>query len=144
MNSKVYCNDILPVMIEEVRKQFRGDFLIIHDNARFAYSENDTKKYLAENDLEKYFLTIRPYSPDLNIIEVAWAILKQRVRKHCFVHGQTKNRNDFIDLISYIWSDISVETIEKLYNSLPSRMREVLRSDGKLNIKSSKFQFARE
>lgn len=68
MNSEVYCQEILPVMIRDLREQFGEDFLVIHDNARFSNSEF-TKKYLVENDLRKYFLSIPPYSPDMNIIE---------------------------------------------------------------------------
>lgn len=56
MNSEVYCQDVLTVMIRDLKENFGEDFSVIHDNPRFDYEFS--KKYLEENELAKYFLTI--------------------------------------------------------------------------------------
>jgi len=47
--------------------------LIYRDNAAFARGRK-TIKFLSERDLEKLFIPVPPYSPDMNIIENLWAM----------------------------------------------------------------------
>lgn len=131
MDSVTYC-EILPRMIENLKEKFGSeDFYIIHDNARFSTSKY-TMQFIKENNYEKYFINIPPYSPDVNIIENCWAILKRKVRKHCFKHGQTTNQEEFQELAQRKWKSISSVIMSNLYTSLPVRMREILSVEGNL------------
>lgn len=130
MNSDFYCQYVVPKMISSLREQFGSDdFLIVHDNASFSVCDA-TRNFLHQNDYAKYFLPIPAYSPDMNIIENLWAYLKQKARSHCFDHGRTHRRADFIELVRQIWSDIPQSVIEHLYSSLQNRMRCILTAEG--------------
>lgn len=129
MDSPTYCQ-IVSKMICELREKFEhDDFKIVHDNAAFSQSEY-TRRYLEENDLRKYFVHIPPYSPDMNIVENLWALLKRKVRERCFLFGQTRGRRWFIELLQREWSSIPLSVIDNLYLSLPARMRAIVEADG--------------
>lgn len=117
MNSPLYCQ-IVHELIEKLKERFGDDkFKIVHDNAKFAWSE-ETLEFLRDLDYEKYFLKIPPYPPDMNIIENLWALLKRKVRNHCFLYGQARNgREMFEDLVDHHWSTISSNVVENLYKS---------------------------
>ena len=129
MNSTTYC-EVIERMIERLREQFdEDDFLIVHDNAKFSQSVQ-THRFIRQRNWNHYFLSIPPYSPDMNPIENAFAYLKQQVRKNCFANGQTRSRERFISLIDQSWADIPSQMIRSLYRSLPERMDHIARSQG--------------
>lgn len=130
MNSQLYCETIVPTMINSLREKFGSDnFLIIHDNASFSNS-NYTTKFLNDNDYSKFFIPIPPYSPDMNIIENVWGVLKFQAKNHCFLYGQTEGE-DFENLLKTEWQRLS-NHVEKLYLSLPKRMRTIVSANGSL------------
>lgn len=131
MNSTNYCT-IVHELIETLRERFQSDdFLIVHDNAKFAWSEQ-TVRFLRQFDYERYFVKIPPYSPDMNVIENLWALLKRKIRENCFIFGQSRgSRQRFEDLVDHCWSTISLDIVDNLYKSLPNRMRCVIESGGK-------------
>ena len=104
---------------------------MIHDNARFSQSKY-TKSYLQESGYADFFIEQPTYSPDMNLIENLWAILKFRVKNHIFKHGQPRLKHDFIELISNTWKSIDSEIIERLYLSLNKRMQSIIDSEGDL------------
>ena len=66
-----------------------------------------------------------PYSPDLNAIEVIWAILKRRVR--------LLNPQDLCSLeaaIIEVWNQLTLTTINNLIQSLPKRVAYVAANGG--------------
>lgn len=68
MNEETYCQ-IIPTMIEELKQIFNHEnFKIVHDNARWSTSRY-TREFLKVSKFEKFFISIPPYSPDMNIIE---------------------------------------------------------------------------
>lgn len=131
MNQKIYC-EVITSMIEELRREFKSDdFLIVHDNAKWAKSVYTTE-YLKQTKLNKYFISIPPYSPDMNIIENCWAIMKRRFREEVFVREQPRTSEQMSEMIERHWQSISIEIINNLYKSLPKRMEEIIRQDGNL------------
>lgn len=131
MDSDVYCQCV-SIMIEDLKNKFQGQrFYVIHDNARFSQSK-DTNAFLAREGFAQYFLDQPKYSPDMNIIENCWAILKRKVRKHTIKHGQLRQRDSFISLIEAKWNKIDIDICNNLYDSLPSRMQKVIDSEGHL------------
>jgi transposase len=68
-----------------------------------------------------------PQSPDLNIIENVWRILKIRLQTRV---TRIHNRQELIDAVQEIWQSLTPMYIKSLYNSLPRRIREVLVANG--------------
>jgi len=64
-------------------------------------------------------------SPDLNIIESVWSILKRNVSYH-----KCSTLDDLWSACQHEWSSISDEIIHKLYKSIPNRLNEVIRHKG--------------
>lgn len=131
MNSRLYCQ-IVHEMIDELREKYETDnFVVIHDNAKWSNS-NYARNYFRTNDLDRFLEFIPAYSPDINIIENLWKILKDRVRKLMFIEGQVRNREDYLDLVTHTWNSIELDIVSNLYNSLPKRMSEIVKSEGQL------------
>lgn len=72
-------------------------------------------------------LSWTPNSPDLNIIENLWAILKQQIRER---KVRPKNQDELWEAIQEEWYAIPTEIIEHLYASLPQRMSDVIDAKG--------------
>lgn len=64
-------------------------------------------------------------SPDLNIIENLWSILKRSVSQM-----PAKTINDLWNNCLHVWNNIPNQTIENLFFSIPSRIRSVIHNMG--------------
>ena len=67
-----------------------------------------------------------PYSPDLNIIENVWAILKREVRKH-----NVKTKIQLQTVIAENWNKLVTKKLcQALYSSMTRRLEKVYRFGG--------------
>ncbi len=109
-------------------KEYVVDFLYMHepfqqDNAP-AYTALKTKNFFWENGftiLENW----PAQSPDINIIENLWSILKKNVRKR---HPET-----LVELETFAKEEfykIPDDYIKKLYTSIPQRLQAVIKNFG--------------
>lgn len=115
-------------LIQTLRDKYgHNNFKIVHDNARFATS-NKTIDFMRLHNYTRFSKTIPPYSPDINIIENMWALLKRKVKEYTFEFGQPKRRTELIEFINTKWSAISQNIIDNLYNSLHLRMQLIIES----------------
>jgi hypothetical protein len=68
-------------------------------------------------------------SPDLNIIENVWKVLKIPVQVQKRLR-EIKNADDLRRVVLDIWTGLGLHYIRSLYDSIPRRVRCVLRSRG--------------
>ena len=66
-----------------------------------------------------------PYSPDLNIIEVIWAIMKRRLDA---IPSATLDQMKVV--IMQVWNELEFSTINKLVDSIYNRMALVIAKGG--------------
>lgn len=78
----------------------------------------------------RYFKKIPPYSPDINIIENMWSLLKRKVKDHNFEFGQVKRKSELIELIDSKWASMPRDVIVNLYKSLHKRMQLIIENLG--------------
>jgi len=131
MDKFMYCQ-VISTMIEKLKELFESeDFKIVHDNAAFATCFH-TEEYMRKNDLCKFFVKIPAYSPDMNIIENLWAVLKRRVKEITFREGRIDGREHFKCIVEREWQNISSEICDNLYKSLPERMKTIVSASGEL------------
>jgi transposase len=98
-------------------------FILQQDGAS-SHTSASTRQYLLNNSLR----TLENWpsqSPDLNIIEQMWLILKENIKKK-----SPRTVEDLWNIAHKEWMDISNELIEKLYASVPRRLLAVLAAKG--------------
>ncbi|KAL1497932.1 hypothetical protein ABEB36_008812 [Hypothenemus hampei] len=66
-----------------------------------------------------------PQSPDLNVIENLWSQLKVAIRNHTI-----SNKEQLKTVLMEEWAKITPEYCEKLVQSMPNRLKEVIRNKG--------------
>ena len=92
------------------------------------HRSKSTVQYLENNNI-CYISDWPAQSPDLNIIENLWSILKLRISKL-----NPTSTDHLWHLCKSEWAKISNEEIERLYNSIPRRIASILKANG-LNTK---------
>lgn len=100
--------------------------LLVHDNAR-PHVARCVTDYLNYTGIRTIAWPAR--SPDLNCIEHLWDTLKRTVR-----HRQhaPSSLEELETAVLEEWDQISQETIQQLFNSMPRRMEAVIRARGGL------------
>lgn len=100
-----------------------NQWLFQHDNARPHFRKDILE---AMSNLDIHILPRwPPYSPDLNIIETVWAIMKRRVEKE-----NPKTISDLKKVISDVWKNLSFQTINALVAEMPNRLLQVIAGNG--------------
>lgn len=65
-------------------------------------------------------------SPDLNPIENVWALMSAKIRKQ-----KPKSMLELMKTIEKVWfEDITAEYLEALYDSMPNRVKCVIKAKG--------------
>ena len=101
VNKEQYVEIIRNLAVPLIRERFDEDAVLLHDCAT-----PHTAKYTAEK-LRDFNIQKNPaHSPDLNPVEMMWAILKRNVAAH-----NPNNREDLIKLTRIAWNSIPNEVI---------------------------------
>ncbi len=83
--------------------------------------------WFLEHDNEFTLLKWPPQSPDLNTIERRWYVMKREIR---IMDVQPTNLQKLRDAIMSIWTKISEECFQHLVESMPRRIKAVLKAKG--------------
>ena len=101
-----------------------GNWIFMQDNASI-HRAHTTRAWLEDHDVR--VLPWPAKSPDLNPIENVWAVLAQ----HVYAEGrQYTTKEELKQAILVNWPKISGEYRRTLYNSLPTRVLDVVNSNG--------------
>ena len=77
-----------------------------------------------------------PQSPDLNIIENVWRTLKIQLKTRV---NDIKTKQDLKDAVQDIWYKLPLHYIQSLFQSIPTRLRAIMRGKGQLTKYSLRF-----
>ncbi len=83
--------------------------------------------WFLEHDNEFTLLKWPPQSPDLNPIEHLWDVVEREIH---IMDVQPTNLQQLRDTIMSIWTTISEECIQNLIESMPRRIKTVLKTKG--------------
>ncbi len=83
--------------------------------------------WFLEHDNEFTLLKWPPQSPDLNPIEHLWDVVEREI---CIMDVQPTNLHQLRDAIMLIRTKISEECFQHLVESMPQRIKAVLKADG--------------
>jgi transposase len=104
------------------------NFYFQHDNAR-VHTAKPVKAWIAASGIK--LLDWPANSPDMNIIENLWAIVKRELYDIRRFPKEAGSLDDLWRRLQEVWYSIPLDTIRRLYKSIPTRIEEVIRSHGK-------------
>lgn len=99
-----------------------GGYTFQNDNAP-VYRARSTVEYKTPNHIPSLSWPAQPL--DLNIIENLWLLIKRKLQ------SRKQNINSSADLfqeIQNIWFDITPQYVQSLYNSIPRRIMQVMKT----------------
>jgi hypothetical protein len=140
-DSKVVGNMTMPQYLTKIFKPYiekawqqakdqRKQFILLEDNDGSHGTKTST------NIVARYKALIKipwypnsPKSPDLNIIENVWRILKQRLKQR-LIHEQAPTVDRVKEIILQIWEEIDQKEINALVDSMPERIEQCISRKG--------------
>lgn len=125
INGDKYFDDIIcgSGFLDDADQAFGStDWIFQQDNAR-PHVRKDVIEGMLNLDMK--LLDWPPYSPDLNIIETVWAIMKRRVELR-----NPSTVEELRTIVQEVWDELSFDTIHGLIMSIPGRMQQVINIEG--------------
>ena len=95
-----------------------------HDNDP-KHTANLTKQWFVDHNIK--VLDWPSQSPDLNPIEHLWNEVDRHLRN---LPSQITSKSDLWDKLQGVWEGINLETCTKLIDTMPERIRDVLKANG--------------
>ncbi|KAL4505428.1 hypothetical protein ABPG72_002490 [Tetrahymena utriculariae] len=132
INSEAYCSVLEKILIPFAEKEFTkktrksksvSQWYLLQDNAP-CHNSKFTKAFLKSNSINT--LSHPPNSPDLNPIELVWAILKRKVERM-----QPKNQEQLQQTIIECWESIEQKQIKSCIQHFQKRIQEVYSLNGR-------------
>jgi hypothetical protein len=129
VTSQIYRDVLENYLLQFSRDIFQGPWVFMQDNdttqgsPHIARSSKLMKKWFRRQRIR--VLDHPPQSPDLNLIEHLWEELKRRAKGHKF-----RNRDEAWTFYQAEWNRIPEETLTKLVDSMPRRLRAVYAAKG--------------
>lgn len=125
MNSETYISTLDEHLWPVIAKDFGNSEFIFQDDNAPCHASLQTRTWKTENDIN--ILNWPSQSPDINIIENVWHIMKIRLNK-CLETIRT--REDLINQVMRIWASLTAPYIQALYQTIPRRLKAVIDSKG--------------
>lgn len=123
-NSNEYIR-VLKKGLRGVDQQYDGPWELQHDGDR-AHTSSETMRWLAARNPPVSVLEgWPPNSPDINVIENKWPLLKNAVAAR-----EPKSREELIRVAREEWSKIDLDSIRTLIDSIPRRLLLLRRAKG--------------
>uniref|UniRef100_A0A8C7DEI0 Transposase n=1 Tax=Oncorhynchus kisutch TaxID=8019 RepID=A0A8C7DEI0_ONCKI len=124
MNKEWYQHILQEQLLPTIQEQFGDDQCLFQHDGAPCHKAKVITKWLGEQNIN----ILGPWpgnSPDLNPIENLWSILKRRLDKQ-----KPTNSDKLQALIMQEWAAISQDVAQKLIDSMPGRIAEVLKKEG--------------
>ena len=124
VDSRQY-SDVLARALPNVIQSFCGDPYVFQQDNASIHTSAYTRQFFHLNNIQRS--TWPAQSPDINIIENIWLHCKRELKKNT---TPIQNADQLFQKFSNLFHEYPQEKLENLYDSLPRRMREVVRMKG--------------
>ena len=113
-------------IIESCNERFGNLGFIFQQDGASPHRAKNTIQFLSQKvKLLKDVIKWPANSPDLNVIEIIWAIIKSRINIE-----KVENKKDLFEKVKQIWDEIPIETINLLIDSFHSRIKTCIQLNG--------------
>lgn len=117
MNASQYCNILTESLLGSLAdRNMHPESIVFQQDNDPKHTSRKAWEWFDEHGIET--LPWPPSSPDMNIIEHAWALLDSRLRSR---HALPRNLDELWAALVEEWEAIDVEEVHNLYRSLPRR-----------------------
>lgn len=120
-----YLQDLRDTFLPWIRSEYPHKKWIWQQDNATIHTARIINQYFLEENIMKLDWPAR--SPDLNIIENVWHLLEQDI----YQDKQYNSRQELIQAITTSAMQISANVVKNLYNSIPSRLVKVMKSNGR-------------
>jgi transposase len=131
LNARQYIAEVLEPHLLPYWKTLNGNYhhlRFMHDGAG-PHRARKVQRFLSKNGIRT--LGWPAHSPDLNPIENAWRILKQRLKKRFRQrHCRPRNAAELRAAAQEEWGLISQRMLDKLVDTMPQRIQDVIKAKG--------------
>jgi transposase len=127
-SSKMKSKDYIEVIKDKILidgRRFLGDDLIFQQDNASIHKSKETMLWFEANNVN--IMDWPSLSPDLNPVEHVWSWLVRRVYENGKQYGCV---NELKHAIEEAWEECPQEYLNKLINSMPDRIFEVIRLNG--------------
>ena len=118
-------NNYIRICLSPIRKHLQGK-VFQQDNAP-CHASSRTSQYLTRQLIRTISWT--PRSPDMNVIEVLWAIMQRRVSALA-----PTCRNTLIAAVRKVWDELDQSTIDGLILGWNARLARVIQKNGRMEM----------
>lgn len=123
MDKSVYLNILKENLHKSVEKLGLGDNFYFQQDNDPKHTAHDVRMWIIHH--VPHILPTPPQSPDMNPIEHLWDELGRRL-----ANRNITSKSQLKELIMQEWENIGQETTKKLVQSMPNRLKEVLKRKG--------------
>lgn len=124
MKSADYINVLKDRLLIEGRHYLGEDLIFQQDNAAI-HKSKETMKWFEENNI--YVMDWPSLSPDLNPVENVWSWLVRKIYLNGKQYGTVQ---ELKNAIQEAWEECPQEYLDKLINSMPDRIFEMIKLNG--------------
>ena len=119
-----YQRVISKTFVPEGMRLFDGTPFTVWEDGAPAHTAKSTRKYWDTLPTVQHSIS-PPASPDLNVIETCWSLVDDMLMGRNFT-----SFNAFKGAVRNAWDNLPLDSIQKLINSMPSRVHKVIKQGG--------------
>jgi transposase len=128
VNSEAYITTLTDHLLPVIDTYFRDQAVVFQQDGARIHTSHATMEFLESSGVR--VLEWPPNSPDLNLIEHVWHMLKSEIHKLESATSVTKLWENTMQTMNVMWAQEMTDKITRLYESMPRRIIAIIDACG--------------